>query len=104
MSRIKAKKIVKNYAEKLKMSNFPFQSVYLYGSYAKNKAHKWSDIDIAVVSNKLRRNFDKNESLLWRFREDVDTRIEPIGFTVKDFQDINNPMVWEIRNTGIKIV
>ena len=103
MSNIKAKKIVKKYAEKLKENNYPFASIYLFGSYAKNKAHKWSDIDVAIVSDKMKRNRDKNRFLLWDLRMDVDNRIEPHGFTVKDFQDINDPMVYEIRKTGIKI-
>jgi len=104
MSKVEAKKIVKKYAEKLKEKNYPFSAVYLFGSFAKNKAHKWSDIDVAIVSDKLKRNKDKNKFLLWDLRMDVDTRIEPHGFTVKDFQDECDPMVYEIKKTGIKIV
>lgn len=104
MSRIEAKKIVKKYAEKLREKNYPFASIYLFGSYAKGKERKWSDIDVAVVSDKLKRNRDKNRFLLWQIRREVDSTIEPHGFTVKDFQDINDPMVYEIRKTGIKIV
>ena len=101
---IKAKKIVKKYAEKLREENYPFSAIYLFGSYAKGKAHKWSDIDVAVVSDKMRRNKDKNRFLLWYIWRDVDSMIEPHGFTVKDFEDINDPMVYEIRKTGIRIV
>ena len=104
MSKVEAKKIVRKYAEKLEKENYPFQMIYLFGSYAQNKSHKWSDIDVAVVSDKLKRDKDKNKFLLWDLRMDVDTRIEPHGFTVKDFQDVNNPMVYEIKKTGIKIV
>ena len=103
MSNIKAKKIVKKYAEKLKKENYPISAVYLFGSHAKGKAHKWSDIDVAVISDKLKRNKDKNKFLLWDLRMDIDTAIEPHGFTVKDFEDINDPMVYEIKKTGIKI-
>ena len=103
MSRIGAKKVVEKYAEKLKAENYPFSAVYLFGSRAKGEAGKWSDIDVAVVSDKLKRNRDKNRFLLWDLRMDVDTRIEPHGFTVKDFQDVNDPMVYEIKKTGIKI-
>ena len=68
------------------------------------RIHKWSDIDVAVVSDKMKRNRDKNRFLLWHIRRDVDSMIEPHGFTVKDFEDINDPMVYEIRKTGIRIV
>lgn len=104
MSKVDAKKIVKKYAEKLKEKNYPFSAVYLFGSYAKNKAHKWSDIDVAVITNKLKKNRDKNENLLWHIRRGVNIMIEPHGFTVKDFQDECDPMVYEIKKTGIKIV
>jgi len=104
MSKVEAKKIVKKYAEKLRKESYPFSAVYLFGSFAQNKSHKWSDIDVAVVSDKMKRNRDKNRFLLWDLRMDVDTRIEPHGFTVKDFQDECDPMVYEIKKTGIKIV
>ena len=104
MSKIEAKKIVKEYADKLREKNYPFSAVYLFGSYAKGKSHKWSDIDVAVVSDKLKRNRDKNENLLWHIRRDVDSMIEPHTFTVEDFEDDSDPMVSEIKKTGIKIV
>ncbi len=104
MSKVDAKKIVKKYADKLKKANYPFSAIYLFGSYAKGKAHKWSDIDVAVVSDKMKRNRSENENLLWHIRKDVDSMIEPYGFTVKDFQDDCDPMVYEIKKTGIKIV
>lgn len=104
MSKIDAKKIVKRYAEKLRQENYPFAAIYLFGSYAKGKAHKWSDIDVAVITDKLKRNRDKNENLLWYIRRDVNLMIEPHGFTVKDFQDECDPMATEIKKTGEKIV
>ena len=42
--------------------------------------------------------------LLSHFSLDVDTRIEPYGFTVSDFKDNANPMAHEIRKTGIRVV
>ncbi len=104
MSKVAVKKIVKKYAERLKERNYPFAAIYLFGSYAKGKAHKWSDIDEAVVSDKMKKNRLANENLLWYIRRDVDSMIEPYGFTVKDFQDNNDPMVHEIKKTGIRIV
>ena len=103
MSRVEAKKIVKKYAAILKENDFPFFAVYLFGSAAKGKAGKWSDIDVAVVSDKLKRNRLKNEELLWRYVTKVDSRVEPIGFTKKDFADLGNIMVAEIRKYGVKV-
>lgn len=108
MSRIRtkneAKKIVKKYAKELRINKFPFKEIYLFGSFARNKVHKWSDVDVAVISDELKTNWDKKEDLLWHIRRKVNSRIEPIGFTVKDFQDENDPMVYEIKKNGIRII
>ena len=104
MSKLEATKIVKEYAKELKENNFVFKDIYLFGSYAKNKANKISDIDVAIVTDELKRNWEKNEVLLWRISRKIDTRIEPYGFTVNDFKDNANPMAYEIKKTGIKVV
>ena len=103
MSKSEAKKIVKKYAQKLKEVNYPFAAIYLFGSYAKGNAEKWSDIDVAVVSDKLKRNWNKNEELLWKLKSEIDPRIEPYGFTEEDFQNESEIMVDEVKRTGIKI-
>ncbi|MFC1613546.1 nucleotidyltransferase domain-containing protein [Patescibacteria group bacterium] len=101
---IEGKQVVKGYAKKLKENKYPFSAIYLFGSYSDGKAGKWSDIDVAVVSDKLKRNYWKNQTLLSRYSLKVDTRIEPHGFTKKEFMDNCNPMAYEIRKTGIRIV
>lgn len=103
MSRAQVKKIVQKYAHILEANNYPFSAIYLFGSYAKGKARKNSDIDIAVISNKLKTNWNKHEDLLWRHTLTVDPRIEPIGYTEKDFMDASDPLVYEIKTNGIRI-
>lgn len=103
MSRAEAKKIVRKYAQALADNNYNYSAVYLFGSTAKNKAHKWSDIDVAVITNKLKSDYDQNRLKLWKLRQGVDDRIEPHGFTPEDFKNIVDPMVYEIKTTGIKI-
>ena len=104
MSNSEVKTIVKNYAKKLKTEKFDFSAVYLFGSYVKGTASKNSDIDVAVVSDKFKRDWNKNEDKLWRYAFNVDSRIEPIGFTLDDFKNNNNPIVYDIKTTGIKVV
>ncbi len=104
MSRARAKKIVKKYAEALKREHYSFFALYLFGSTLENKDNPWSDIDVAVISDKLKRNIDRNRLLLWKIRRKVDTRIEPHGFTVDDFIQNANPMIYEIKKKGIKVV
>ena len=104
MSKANAKKIVKEYASKLRAEKYPFSAVYLFGSYTRNKNNKWSDIDVAVVSDKLKRDWWKNEMLLSHLSLDVDSRIETHGFTVKGFEDDSDPLVYEIKKTGVRVV
>ena len=103
MSKFEAQKIAARYARKLRKENFPFFAIYLFGSYAKGTPRKESDIDVAVLSDKLKKDWNKNEELLWKFSVAVDPRLEPIGFTVDDFKDNSDPMVLEIKKTGVRI-
>ncbi|HLC69658.1 MAG TPA: nucleotidyltransferase domain-containing protein [Patescibacteria group bacterium] len=101
MAKDQAIKIVKNYARKLRAGRFPAAQVYLFGSFAKNTAHEDSDIDVAVVSDKL----SKLENSFWlrRIRREVDLRIEPHSFTVRDFKNETSPLVAEIKKYGIRV-
>ncbi len=104
MSKIELKKIIKKYGEKLKAEHYPFSAIYLFGSQVKNKANRYSDIDVAVVSDKLKKDWNKNEDMLWEYTIDVDSRIEPIGFTQEEFNEDYNPIVAEIKKNGIRII
>jgi predicted nucleotidyltransferase len=101
---LKLKKIIQKYAETLRAGGYPVEKMYLFGSQVNGKAHKDSDIDVAVVSNKLRRNKEKNRLKLWKLKMSVDLRIEPHGFTVEEFNSKEDPMVHEIRTTGVRVV
>lgn len=98
-----AKEITNKYANKLRENKYPFSAVYLFGSYANGKVKDWSDMDVAVVSNKLKRNYDKNKLLLWKYRMNVDVRIEPHGFTEEEFKKGLSPLADEIKRTGIRV-
>jgi len=104
MSKDQVKKIVKTYADYLARQGFPFQSIYLYGSYARGNAHEWSDIDVAVISPKFAgKDWNENEQQLWRWRRDIDIRIQPLGFSPNEFAEDLSPLVSEVKKTGIKI-
>ncbi|MBI5413172.1 nucleotidyltransferase domain-containing protein [Candidatus Peregrinibacteria bacterium] len=104
MSKSDARKIVKSFVLKMKQDGFPFERVYLFGSYAKGLNKKWSDIDVCVVSNKFAgKNWDSYERRLWRLRREIDSRIEPIGMTNEEFSGLS-PLSEEVRKTGIRMV
>jgi len=63
----------------------PIEQFWLFGSYAKNNAHKDSDIDIALVVNHLDKNYSvlNTEPILWKLKRQIDFRIEPHVIVVK---------------------
>ncbi len=77
MDKAEVIKSVKHYAEILRQ-NFDVKQVVLYGSYADEKARPDSDIDVAVILDRVDGDFLMMEAKLYRLRRDVDVRIEPI--------------------------
>ena len=102
MSTNEAKKIVEKYASKLRDKKISFSVLYLFGSYAKGEARKWSDIDVAVFSD--RKETDDFIIELGRVTRDVDLRIEPHIFSENDLKTISTPFVEEILRTGIRVI
>ena len=47
----KINKTITNYLKELKKNNIPIKEAILFGSYATGNYQKWSDIDIALVSD-----------------------------------------------------
>lgn len=82
---------------------FPIKSVYLFGSYAKGNAGEYSDIDLAVVSDKFEgsRFFDKKKLNKYILKSSADLEVHP--FKTEDFTE-DNPFVKEILSTGQKLV
>ncbi len=101
MSTDEAKKIVKRYADKLKDSKIPLSGLYLFGSFARGEAKKWSDIDVAIFSK--REETDQFIIEVGSIRREVDLRIEPHIFSEEDLKTISTPFVEEILRTGIKV-
>lgn len=91
---ILAQKYKELVAEKL-----PVKALYLYGSYSKGDYRKDSDIDIAVVVERLADNYFEDTPLLWKLKRKVSNLIEPVLLT----EDMNNPLYRDVTQTGILI-
>lgn len=100
----KVEEEIREYIKILKADKLPISQVVLFGSYAKGKQRKWSDIDLCIVSPKFKNAF-KAMQYLWDKREIRDVRytIEPIGFSPKDFADDYDSLIHEIKTTGVKV-
>ena len=78
--------------------NYPLRR-YIYGSYSKGTYNENSDIDIAVVVDKLSDNYFDDTPVLWKLRRKISNLIEPILL----IEDNNNPLYCDIMKTGTLI-
>lgn len=88
----------------LKQDKLPIKRVILFGSYAKGTQHKWSDIDVCVVSPKFKDSWKALTYLSLKRPIKLNYTIEPVGYEPKDFKGFSlSPIVDEIKKTGIEI-
>ena len=95
------KKKLEQYVTKIS-EHYAVDAVYLFGSFADNKEHEHSDIDIAVVSKDITdeiSDMGKLFALTWG----IDTRIEPHAFNTSEFRENETPIIDTIIRTGIPI-
>lgn len=96
-----ALKLINDYISKLLLNKINVHSAYLFGSFAKDNNHKDSDIDLAIVLDKVLNKFE-TEVKLMTLRKNDETLIEPHIFEKDDFEN-RDPFIIEILNTGIQI-
>ena len=95
-------KKVQKLAIALKESGINIKALYLYGSHAKGRAGRNSDIDVAIVSENFSGNFSVDLKPLLPVLKKSDSAIEPMLYRPEDFQE-EDPLVWEILHNGIEI-
>jgi len=77
------------------------QKVILFGSYAKNTYHEYSDIDLALVSHRYKDCDYLDESVeAMKLFSEYDCRIEPHLFTPEELES-DDLFAQEITATGI---
>jgi predicted nucleotidyltransferase len=94
-------KYVADYIKACNEIGISFNKVILFGSYAKNKATEWSDIDLALVSDKFTgMPVDDRRKISHVNIHYID--IEPHTFNSEYFKK-GDPFIDEIKRTGIEI-
>jgi predicted nucleotidyltransferase len=82
---------------------YPVKKAILFGSYAKGNYNENSDIDVCFIIDNCDNNFFALLSLA-PFAVDIDCRLEPVVFSVKDYQEENSfGLLREIKAHGIEI-
>ncbi|HPI19867.1 MAG TPA: nucleotidyltransferase domain-containing protein [Candidatus Kapabacteria bacterium] len=103
MDKDNAYRIAASYAHYLKENQHNILKVVLFGSYATGKQNSNSDIDLAIIYNKLDDKFKAQVKLLM-LTPKFDTRIEPHPFDSEEFNSRNSPLINEIIKYGIEVV
>jgi len=85
----------------IKDKKYDIKKAYLFGSYTKEKYHKDSDIDIAMVLSNVTDIIDLQIQLMF-LRRNFSIDIEPHPISEEDFNDIN-PLAYEIMKTGLEL-
>ena len=99
MDQKKAINIVQQYVELIKQ-NYKVKQIYLFGSYAKGNAEEDSDIDVAIVLDRIGDDYLAQSTKLFQLRRKIDLRIEPV---LLEFNNDISGFLYEIVSTGILI-
>ena len=95
------KKYISDYIKACNQLGVRFRKVILFGSYARNTAHQWSDVDLALVSDDFTgdkyQNKHKISNANIKFCD-----IEPHAYSTAYFED-SDPFIEVIKRTGIEI-
>ncbi len=91
--------IAKTYAEKVRQL-METKAVILFGSHAKGTATKNSDIDIAVIVDKIETDYLSVVAKLWGLTREVNDEIEPVLLFAND---VESGFLQTVQNTGISV-
>ena len=96
---------VKSYLRELMRIGVPIKKGILFGSYSSDKYHKWSDIDLIVISDKYDKESTREDiNILWRTAARIDNRIEPIPVgSNRWIKDDSSTIIEIARREGIHI-
>ena len=85
------------YIMQVQQCGIPVSFALFYGSYARERQHKWSDIDVVVVSAAFDGEINaKDVNTLWRITGRIDSRIEPVACGLKQWSEDTSSMIIEI--------
>lgn len=96
--------LARRYLALLHQYGFQVDRAVLFGSYARGEAQANSDIDLLLPSADFEALTWQQEELLWSLTAQVDSRIEPIPCTERQWQtDQVSPLIEIARQEGIII-
>lgn len=97
--------LIQEYKKNLKQNNIPWEKMIIFGSYAKGTQHKWSDIDLAVVSKSFGKDLHSEYTKLYNLVPDTtdNASIEPHPINPQDLKNPYLSLSKEILQHGIAL-
>jgi predicted nucleotidyltransferase len=93
---------VLQYISLLEDKNIHILQAYLFGSYVKGTADQWSDIDLALITDRFIGDSFDFRFMLAKLARNINSDIEPHPYLMSEFNE-NNPIAGEILKSGERI-
>lgn len=95
---------LQKYAAEVKATGVHLKKIILFGSYARNKQHEWSDIDVAMVADEFSGVGFRDIGLFAKVQIKYPYYlIQPRTYSTKDFTAKKDPFLEQILKQGIEI-
>ena len=96
---------IHRYMRAVEDAGIPVSFAVVFGSQAQGNTHKWSDIDLMVVSPRFDgQRLREDIGTLWYAAARTDSRIEPIACGLQQWSDDTSSAIIEItRREGERI-
>jgi predicted nucleotidyltransferase len=95
---------IRAFVKELKKRKIRVVKVIIYGSRVSGKAHKYSDIDVAIISPDFGKNSYNEGARLFEIAGEIDPLIEPVAISLESYKnDTWVPLIYEIRTNGIEL-
>ena len=95
--------LVKKFAADIKSEGVHLRKVFLFGSYAQNKQHRFSDVDVALVADEFQGFVFNDLDLFIKTKiKKAYSRIQVQTFPTAYFKK-GDSFIDEIKNSGIEI-
>jgi predicted nucleotidyltransferase len=93
---------VDQYITLLRDKHIPVLQAYLFGSYAIGTADEWSDIDVAIITDRFVGDSFDFRFMLTKLARMIDSDIEPHPYLLSEFSE-SNPVAGEILRNGERV-
>ncbi len=94
---------VRAYQQDLQTLGIKPLALIVFGSQSQGRQHRWSDIDLCVVSPRFGKDYFQELIMLQKAKRAATVDIEPHPYHPRDLANRWDPLAGEIGKYGIKV-